>query len=166
LIDAASSAGVARLGLQRRPVEEFGVARAAALVRRAGLTITSYAGGGYWATDGPHVSLSDNLRFLDDAAELGTNVVGVQAGGIRSGDRRLPRARVAEGLRELALYAAERNIKLAIEPVHPMFCPDVSVLATMRQALDWIDAVDHPAVGMLVDVSHVAWDPELTFQLR
>ncbi|MGW0806371.1 sugar phosphate isomerase/epimerase family protein [Nonomuraea sp. NPDC002799] len=135
-------------------------------------------------------ALDDNRRAIDEAAELnaaclvlvvgglpgvrpgeplpsdqehptvtGTTVTGV-AGGF-SRDLAGARARVAEALVELAPYAGERGVKLALEPLHPIYCPDRAVLSTLGQALDLSLEYPEEQVGVVVDTFHVWWDPRL-----
>ncbi|TDD02132.1 sugar phosphate isomerase/epimerase [Nonomuraea deserti] len=129
-------------------------------------------------------ALDDNRRAIDEAAELraaclvmvvgglpgvtpgeplptGTaNAGGVAAGGF-SRDLAGARERVAEALAELAPYAGERGVKLALEPLHPVYCPDRAVLSTLGQALDLSLAYPEEQVGVVVDTFHVWWDPRL-----
>ena len=44
----------------------------------------------------------------------------------------------------LAPYAAERGVRLALEPLHPMYCADRAVLSTLGQALDLAGAAPAP----------------------
>jgi sugar phosphate isomerase/epimerase len=172
LVEACVKAGVPRLGLQRARVEDFGIARAAQLVRDAGLEITSYGQIGYWGSMAEPSdrarALEDNIRYLDQAASLGAQVVGVSTGGVPlgKGDVRATRARLADRLRELLPHAVDRKLKLAMEPVNPMFFPQLSILSTIGQTLDVAEGVGHDSIGVLVDVSNTWWDPELLAQLR
>jgi len=118
--------------------------------------------------DGTVQTASDNLRCLDQAVELGAPTVVIQLGRVRPGERDLDaaRERAVDGLLELIPHAVNRRLQLAMEILHPMFCPDVSVLSSLRQALDLTDQIAHPALGLNVDTMHVWWDPELVPQLQ
>jgi len=82
-------------------------------------------------------------------------------GGIPDRDLVGARARVEERLALLVPYALERGVRIALEPLHPMFVADRVVISTLGQALSM--AEPHPAevVGVVVDTFHVWWDPEL-----
>jgi sugar phosphate isomerase/epimerase len=167
LIEAAVQFGVPRLGLQRRQTEAFGFDRALELLNGTGIEITSYGSAGGWgpirdpAEAARHRQV--NLRVLDQAVQLGAGIVSVGVGGLAAGDRDLAsaRSRVEAGLVELAADAAERKLKLAIEPLHPVFFPDLSVLQTLGLAVDLVERLDQPSVGLNVDTMHVWWDPAL-----
>jgi sugar phosphate isomerase/epimerase len=72
---------------------------------------------------------------------------------------------VEDGIAALLPYAAERRVRLAIEPLHPMFAADRSVVVTLRQANEMVDRLQSEWVGVAVDVYHVWWDPEVEQQI-
>ncbi|WP_175410284.1 sugar phosphate isomerase/epimerase [Streptomyces sp. TRM64462] len=149
--------GIPGIGLWREPVQEYGVEAAAKLVREAGLTVTTLCRGGFFTTAG---NLDDNRAAIDEAATLGTDTLVLVSGGLPPGGRDLTeaRARIAAALTELAPYAAERGIRLAIEPLHPMYAADRCVVSTLDQALDLAEPFPASQVGVVVDTYHVWWD--------
>jgi sugar phosphate isomerase/epimerase len=164
-------AGVPGIGLWRDRVDEIGTEKAARLVRDAGLTVTSLCRGGFLTANdarGRAAAIEDNRRAIEQTAALGGDVLILVCGGLPPGSRDLPGARrmVVDGLAELAPYAAERGVGLAIEPLHPMFCADRAVVSTLGQALDIADEVGEPSVGVVVDTYHVWWDPQVERQIE
>jgi sugar phosphate isomerase/epimerase len=170
LVAGCVDAGVRAVGLWREPVAEYGLDRAAKLVRDAGLTVTSLCRGGFF-TDADRAArrraLDDNRRAIEEAARLGSPVLALACGGLPDGDRDLDgaRRRVIEALAELAPHAAAHGVRLAIEPLHPMYCSDRSVIVTLAQALDLAERFSASQVGVMVDAYHVWWDPQLAAQL-
>ncbi|WP_235578942.1 MULTISPECIES: sugar phosphate isomerase/epimerase family protein [unclassified Rhodococcus (in: high G+C Gram-positive bacteria)] len=71
------------------------------------------------------------------------------------------RARVPERLAELVPYALERGVRIALEPLHPMFVADRAVISTLGQALAMAEPHPVKAVGVVIDTFHVWWDPDL-----
>ncbi|WP_157246032.1 sugar phosphate isomerase/epimerase family protein [Nonomuraea typhae] len=121
-------------------------------------------------------ALDDNRRAIDEAAELGAACLVLVVGGLPgvvpgeplagfSRDLAGARERVAEALAVLAPYAGERNVRLALEPLHPLYCPDRAVVSTLGQAIDL--ALPYPVeqVGVVVDTFHVWWDPQVFEQI-
>jgi sugar phosphate isomerase/epimerase len=159
LAAGAAAAGISGVGLWREPVAEYGLARSAKLVREAGLRVTSLCRGGFFQAPD---ALDDNRRAIEEAAELGAPALVLVSGGLPEGSRDLDgaRARVAVTLAALAPYAGRYGVRLAIEPLHPMYCADRCVVSTLGQALDL--AAPHPAdqVGVVVDTYHLWWDPQ------
>jgi sugar phosphate isomerase/epimerase len=161
-VTATAAAGLPAIGLWRDRVAEAGLDTAAKVVRDHGLRVSTLCRGGFLtAADDGVAALDDNRRAIDEAATLGTPELVMVVGGIP--DRDLPgaRQRLADRLATLVPYAAQRDVRLALEPLHPMFCADRAVLSTLRQALEL--AAPHPAatVGVVVDTFHVWWDPDL-----
>ncbi|MEU7573345.1 sugar phosphate isomerase/epimerase family protein [Micromonospora sp. NPDC049240] len=169
-VDGCVRAGIPAIGLWREPVAEIGVPAAAALVADAGLRVSSLCRGGFLTAAGGTAraeALADNRRAIDEAAGLGTDCLVLVVGGLPPGSRDLAgaRARVADALTELAPYAGERGVRLALEPLHPMYCADRAVLSTLGQALDLAEAFPVDQVGVVVDTFHVWWDPDVWRQI-
>lgn len=162
-------AGIPAIGLWRDKVAETGLQHSAQLVRDAGLAVSSLCRGGFLTVDPDRrrEALAYNLAALEEAAELGTDTLVMVVGGLPDGSRDLPdaRARVADLLAELAPHAGDMGVRLALEPLHPMFCADRAVLSTLGQALDLAEAFPRAQVGVVVDSYHVWWDPDLARQI-
>ncbi|AWN27329.1 sugar phosphate isomerase/epimerase family protein [Streptomyces sp. NEAU-S7GS2] len=170
LADGCARAGVRGVGLWRAPVQQFGVAAAARLIRDAGLRVTSLCRGGFFTAADPverAAALDDNRAALDEAAALGTDTLVLVSGGLPLGSRDLPgaRERVADALGELAPYAAERGVRLALEPLHPMYAADRCVVSTLAQALDLAERFPADRVGVVVDTYHLWWDDTVGAQI-
>jgi sugar phosphate isomerase/epimerase len=113
-------------------------------------------------------AIMDDFRAsIDMAAGLGAPVLTIVTGGVEPGTRGMAESLklVADRVAEAAPYAAERNVRLALEPLHPVYGGDRSCLVTLRDAVDLCDAIDHPAVGVAIDVYHVWWDTSLPEEL-
>lgn len=170
LTRGCAALGITGVGLWRAPVREFGVERAAGTVRDAGLTVTSLCRGGFFTATDPGeraTALADNRAAVDEAATLGTATLVLVSGGLPSGDRDLrgARERVADALAELAPYAAERGVRLALEPLHPMFASDRCVVSTLDQALGLAERFPADRVGVVVDTYHLWWDDRTPAQI-
>ncbi|MGW2374463.1 sugar phosphate isomerase/epimerase family protein [Kitasatospora sp. NPDC001683] len=169
-VQGCVDAGIPAIGLWRDKVAETGVATAAKLVRDAGLAVSTLCRGGFLTAQGPEgrrAALAENLRAMEEAAELGTDTLVMVVGGLPEGGRDLAgaRARVAELLGELAPHAGDFGVRLAIEPLHPMFCADRAVVSTLGQALDLAEQFPVEQVGVVVDSYHLWWDPQLAEQI-
>jgi sugar phosphate isomerase/epimerase len=163
-------AGIPAIGLWRDKVADTGLARSAKLVRDAGLAVSSLCRGGFLTASDPalrRTALADNLRAIEEAAELGTDTLVMVVGGLPDGSRDLAsaRSRVRDAFAELAPHAGDFGVRLAIEPLHPMFCADRAVVSTLGQALDLAEQFPARQVGVVVDSYHVWWDPQLTEQI-
>lgn len=170
LTAACRKLGVPGVGLWRDPVQRYGVAEAAKLVRDAGLTVTTLCRGGFLTAIDPAertAALADNRAAVDEAAVLGTDTLVLVSGGLPAGSKDLhgARERIADALAELGPYAAERGVCLAIEPLHPMYAADRCVISTLTQALDLAERFPAEQVGVAVDTYHVWWDDQAPAQV-
>ncbi|MFF9652835.1 sugar phosphate isomerase/epimerase family protein [Streptomyces sp. NPDC014622] len=170
LAEGCAKAGIDKVGLWRGPVQEYGVERTAALLADNGLTVTSLCRGGFFTAVGPVErarALDDNRAAIDEAAALPTDTLVLVSGGLPAGDKDLhgARERVADALGQLAPYAAERGVRLAIEPLHPMFASDRCVVSTLSQALGIAERFPAGQVGVVVDTYHIWWDDQAAAQI-
>ncbi|CAH9415276.1 sugar phosphate isomerase/epimerase family protein [Streptomyces globisporus] len=170
LAEGCVKAGIGKVGLWRAPVQAYGVGRTARLLADAGLTVTSLCRGGFFTALDPAErarALDDNRAAIDEAAALSTDTLVLVSGGLPPGSRDLTgaRERVAEALAVLAPYAAERGVRLAIEPLHPMYASDRCVVSTLAQALDLAERFPAEQVGVVVDTYHLWWDDRAPAQI-
>ncbi|MFJ1711775.1 sugar phosphate isomerase/epimerase family protein [Streptomyces sp. NPDC088260] len=170
LAEGCAKAGIDKVGLWRAPVQGYGVERTAALLAEHGLSVTSLCRGGFFTALDPAErarALDDNRAALDEAAALSTDTLVLVSGGLPEGSKDLhgARERIADALGELAPYAAERGVRLAIEPLHPMFASDRCVVSTLSQALDLAERFPADQVGVVVDTYHIWWDDQAPAQI-
>jgi sugar phosphate isomerase/epimerase len=158
--------GIPAIGLWREPVAEIGLARAAALVRAAGLHVSSLCRGGFltWAdAEERRAARADNRAAIAEAAELGADTLVLVSGGLVPGQRDLGVARrmIADAIGELVPEAQRLGVRLGIEALHPMFCADRCVISSLGEAIDLALTFPADAVGVVVDTYHVWWDVRL-----
>ncbi|MDB5661515.1 MAG: putative endonuclease [Cypionkella sp.] len=109
----------------------------------------------------------DFQAAIDMAAGLQAGVLTIVTGGVEPGSKGVNESlkRVTAQVAEAAPYAAARGVKLALEPLNPVYAGNRSCLTTLRDALDICDAIAAPNLGVAVDVYHVWWDTDLPRQL-
>jgi sugar phosphate isomerase/epimerase len=163
-IDGCARAGIGWIGLWRHKVAELGIAETAGRMRAAGLRASSLCRGGFFpaATESERRErIDDNLRALDEAALVEAPVLVLVSGPAADRDLDGARRQVEEGICALLPHAMERGVRLAIEPLHPMFAGDRSVVVTLAQANAMVERIGSDFVGVAVDVYHVWWDPNV-----
>lgn len=168
-LDGCARHGLGWIGLWRDKVAECGLRRGAALVRDSGLRASSLCRGGFFPAPTAaerRARLEDNRRAVDEAAALGTDLLVLVCGPATDRDLEAARISVREGIAELAPYAAEAGVKLGIEPLHPMFAGDRSVVVTLAQANSIAESFPADRVGVVIDLFHVWWDPDVRDQIR
>jgi sugar phosphate isomerase/epimerase len=167
-VEGCVRAGIPWIGLWRDKVAETGLEESARIVRDAGLRVSSLCRGGMFPAKTAaerRSRLNDNRRAVEEAATLGTAVLVLVCGPSPNRDLEAARSMVEEGIDLLAPYAAELDVKLGIEPFHPALMTERSVIVTLAQALNVAERFDPEQVGVVVDVYHVFWDPDLFSQI-
>ncbi|MBT0567077.1 sugar phosphate isomerase/epimerase [Williamsia sp. CHRR-6] len=165
------AAGVPSVGLWREPVAAAGLAVSARMVADAGLRVSSLCRGGFLTAAEPERqrdALSDNRRAIDEAVTLGTDTLVMVVGGLPAGSRDLvgARRRAEDAIAELVPYARARGVRLALEPMHPLYAADRGVFSTLAQSLDVAERFAVDEVGVVVDTFHLWWDPVLPAMIR
>jgi sugar phosphate isomerase/epimerase len=168
--------GCARLGIRavapwRDQIQATGLKEAARLLRHHGMRVTGLCRGGMFAAeDGPERRrrLDDNRRAIEEAATIEAECLVLVCGGLppRSRDLQGARHMVEDGINAIMDDALSSGVPLAIEPLHPMYAADRSVVNTVRQALDICDGLGTDGIGVALDVYHVWWDPDLPAQIE
>lgn len=169
-VDGCVRHGIGSIGVWREPLAQVGLDKACRMIEGAGLRVSSLCRGGFLtATDegARRAAMEENLVALDEASALGAACLVLVVGGLPAGskDLRGARARVAEALGELVPAAAERGVRLALEPMNPIYAADRGVLSTLGEALDLAERFPTEQVGVVVDSFHVWWDPQLEQQI-
>ena len=148
------------------PIEEVGqfdVARTGELARAHGLDVSVCAvigpGRDLLLPDEAERGVSYLRSCIEVAQALGSPTV---AGPFYSAVGRCWRARpdererdvdqIARTLRDLGGYAADHGVVLGVETLNRF---ETSFLNTTAQALELIDRIDHPAVGVALDLFHL-----------
>jgi sugar phosphate isomerase/epimerase len=158
--------GVPTIALWRHKIAETGLNETVRMVKDSGLTVSSLCRGGMFpalTAAERLVKIDDNKLAIDEAAELGTKVLVLVCGP--SPDRDIDGARqmVADGISAVKDHADASGIQLGIEPLHPMFAGDRSVIVSLAHANDLAERL---GVGVVIDVYHVWWDPDVFHQIE
>lgn len=175
IIDGCVRHGIGRIAPWRDQVAKAGLADTARRIRDAGLVLSGYCRGGMFpAADaaGLAAARDDNRRAVDEALALGAPCLVLVVGGLpkdaadrpASKDLAAARAMVRDGIATLLDYARPAGLPLAIEPLHPMYTADRACVNTLAHANDLCDELG-AGVGVVVDLYHVWWDPDLATQI-
>lgn len=164
-----SDAGVKGITVWRDALEGRSIPQTGRMLREHDLTIVSLCRGGFF----PHKesgkrkeAIDDNLRAIEEAAELGTTMLVLVCGADPSQSLEESRKQIHDGIAAIIPYASAAGVKLTIEPLHPMYADTRSAINTLAQANDMAEALNSPWVGIAVDVYHLWWDPFLEREIK
>ena len=175
-IEGCAKAGIDWICLWRDKVAAQGLAETKSALDATGVRVSSLCRGGFFPADSQAkrlAAIEDNQRAVDECLALGTDQLVLVCGGIHA-DKDIDGARqmVFDGIAALIPYAQERNVKLGIEPLHPMYAADRNVVVTLAQANDFALELNHTfqqyetPVGVVIDTFHVWWDPQVYREIQ
>ncbi len=164
------AAGVSGITVWRQHLAGRDPAQCGVLLRDAGLEIVSLCRGGFFPAPTSvrrQAAIDDNLRAIEEARALGAPHIVLVCGAVPGQSLEESRKQIADGIATVLPTAQAAGVKLAIEPLHPMYADDRSAINTMKQANDLCDALGSPAgLGIAMDVYHVWWDPGLESHIQ
>ena len=164
-----SSRGVSGITVWRDALTGRNIKKTGDMLRQNGLSIVSLCRGGFFPArdeEKRKLAIDDNRRAIEEAFELGTDKIVLVCGADPSQSLEDSRKQIHDGIAAVLPEAGAAGIRLAIEPLHPMYADTRSAINTIAQANDMAEALNSPAVGVAVDVYHLWWDPALESEIR
>ena len=158
------AAGIGGVSVWRDAIEGKDLESVRVEMGSAGLTPVSLVRGGFYTgVDAAtrQAAVDENKRAIDECAGIGAPMVVLVCGATPEQTVHEDLKQIRSGIEATLDHAAACGVKLAIEPLHPMYADTRSAVTTMKTANDLCDAIASPHVGVAVDVFHVWWDPEL-----
>ena len=164
-----SSVGVKGITVWRDTLEGRNIKHIGEMLRDHDLNIVSLCRGGFFPSKDSHkrkTAVDDNKKAIDEAAELESSMLVLVCGADPSQSLDESRKQIRDGIAAVLPAAMAARVKLAIEPLHPMYADTRSAINTLAQANDLAESFDSPWVGVAVDVYHVWWDPCLEKEIK
>lgn len=164
-----SAEGVKGITVWRDALIDRNIKQTGQLLRDHGLDIVSLCRGGFFPNkekEKRKLAIEDNLKAIEEASELGTQLIVLVCGADPIQSLEDSRKQIQEGIQTILPQAKAAGIKLAIEPLHPMYADTRSAINTLAQANDMAEQINSPYVGVAVDVYHLWWDPSLEQEIK
>ena len=164
-----SKAGVKGITVWRDALDGRNIKKTGQLLRDSGLEIVSLCRGGFFpSTDASKrkAALDDNRKAIEEAAELGAPLIVLVCGSNPHQPLEESRKQIQEGIQSVLPEAIAAGVKLAIEPLHPMYADTRSAVNTLEQANTMASEINSSSVGVAVDVYHLWWDPHLEQEIK
>jgi sugar phosphate isomerase/epimerase len=168
-IDGYSRVGVRAVSVWRQVLEPIGAKQAGRLLRDAGMTVPALVRGGFFVAPdvaGRKAAFDVNRICIDEAVEIGAEMIVLVVGASPGVPLKDARKQVADGIAAIIPHAEQAKVKLAIEPLHPMYAADKSCVNRMGDARRICEQLRQPLVGIACDVYHVWWDPDLRQEIE
>ncbi|MEM7374133.1 MAG: sugar phosphate isomerase/epimerase family protein [Bacteroidota bacterium] len=162
--EAYSKAGITGISIWQDAIEQLSVQETRQILQDSNLEVVSYVRGGFFA----HASATErakaidqNKQMIDEAAEISAPSLVLVCGADPGQSLERSRGQIRDGIEAIVPHAAQRGVKLSIEPLHPMYAGARSAINSMASANEMAEKIDSPWVGIAIDVYHVWWEPNL-----
>jgi sugar phosphate isomerase/epimerase len=168
-IDQYGQAGVAGITVWRQALAGRDPVNVGQQIRAAGLTVVSLCRGGFFPgldRAARQAAIADNLQAIEEAAALGAPLIVLVCGAVPGQPLAESRRQIRDGIAAILPEAERLGIKLAVEPLHPMYADSRSAINTLAQANDLCAELNSPFVGVALDVYHLWWDAHLEAEIR
>lgn len=159
-----SARGIGGISVWVESIEGITAGEARGIIDDHGLKVPALVRGGFFCDPSPDQrrrAIDRNRDLIATAAILGAEMMVLVVGAHPGTPLDTQRGWVADAIRSLIADAEATGVKLAIEPLHPMYAADRSCINRIAQAREICDSIRHPLVGVAVDVYHVWWDPDI-----
>ncbi|QEG39636.1 sugar phosphate isomerase/epimerase family protein [Roseimaritima ulvae] len=167
--EAYASRGIGGISVWVETLAGLTNSAAKQIIDDAGLKVPALVRGGFFCAANEHdrqERVDHNRRLIETAAALEAEMLVLVVGALPGQPLDVQRGWVRDGIEGLLAEAQSSGVKLAIEPLHPMYAADKSCINRITEARQICEAIDDAQVGVAVDVYHVWWDPELSDEIR
>lgn len=169
MIAGYTKAGIGKVTMWTMHVDPVGPETAGKMLRDAGLEVVSVCRGGFFPAASAakrEEAKAENRRVIDMAHALGCDLVVLVCGAVPDLDLATQRQQITDGIASVLPHAQQAGVRLAIEPLHPMYADCRSAVNTLEQANNMCVALASDFVGVTVDVYHLWWDPYLESEIK
>jgi sugar phosphate isomerase/epimerase len=163
-----AAAGVNGITVWRDTLAGRDINQTGRLLRDHGLSVVSLCRGGFFpgkTAAERQKALDDNRLAIAEAHALGAPHIVLVCGAVPGQPLTESRQQILDGIAALLPECRAAGVKLAIEPLHPMYADARSAVNTLGQANDMVEKLQSPLVGVAIDVYHLWWDPSLEAEI-
>jgi sugar phosphate isomerase/epimerase len=168
-IENYSAAGVSGITIWRNVLEQKNLSEIRKRLEDSPLKVVSLCRGGFFPSveiQKREAAIEDNLHAIEQASAVGAPLIVLVCGADGRQSLEQSRDQIKEGIVKILPAAKSAGVKLAIEPLHPMYAGDRSAVNTIKQANDMAAEINSEWVGVAVDVYHLWWDPTLKEEIQ
>lgn len=159
-----AKAGLGGISVWQNVVEPIGVKEAAKILNDSGLDVVSYVRGGFFPSTSAQKraeAIDHNKKMIEEAAEIGAPLLVLVCGAEPDQSLEVSRMQITEGIEALIPFADAHQVKLGIEPLHPMYADTRSAINSLFSANEIAEQINHDRVGVVIDLYHLWWEPNL-----
>ncbi|TWU09814.1 sugar phosphate isomerase/epimerase family protein [Allorhodopirellula heiligendammensis] len=168
-LERYAAAGIGGVSIWVEAIEGMSATAASRAVQASGLQVPALVRGGFFCDSDSRVReqrIDHNRTLIETAAELSAEMLVLVVGATPGESLDRQRGWVQDGIEALIDDAKAANVRLAIEPLHPMYAADKSCINRLTEAREICESIRQPILGIAVDVYHVWWDPNLQREIQ
>ncbi|WP_432797754.1 sugar phosphate isomerase/epimerase family protein [Poriferisphaera sp. WC338] len=167
-IEAYAARNIHGISVWRNVLEGIALSDAATILNDHNMVVPALVRGGFFpstSVSGRQKALDENRSIIDEAAAINAEMVVYVVGAVPNQRLDESRKQTQDAFAAILPHAEARNIKLAIEPLHPMYAADRSCINRMAEARHICEQLNHPLIGIAADVFHIWWDADVEKEL-
>jgi len=167
--DRFAALGVQGISIWRDAVAGLAPGTVKSCLKNNDLSAVSYVRGGFFPAlqaEKRAQALEDNILMLQEAADMEIPMLVLVCGAEPGQSLQTSRDQIKAGIEALLPRAHELDVKLAIEPLHPMYADTRSAITSLKQANELTEYFQDEYLGIAVDVYHLWFDEDLETQIR
>jgi len=164
-----SEAGIGGITVWRDALDGRDIKKTGQMLRDYDLDIVSLCRGGFFphnSVAGRQEAIDDNRKAIDEAEALGAPLIVLVCGAVPGQPLTESRKQIRDGIAAVLPHAEAAGVRLAIEPLHPMYADIRSAINTLAQANELAEELNSPWLGIALDVYHLWWDPDLEQEIK
>ncbi|MCY2973477.1 MAG: sugar phosphate isomerase/epimerase [Planctomycetota bacterium] len=168
-VDRFAAAGIGGISIWVEAIAGMSNSEVRSTVEASGLKVPALVRGGFFCDPDAQERvrrIDNNRRLIELAGEISAEMLVLVVGATPREPLNIQRGWVRDAIESLLDDAKAANVRLAIEPLHPMYSGDKSCVNRLTQAREMCEAIQHPIVGVAVDVYHVWWDEALESEIK
>ena len=168
-VENYSAAGIHGITIWRNVLEGQNLRECRQILDDNNMVVPGVARGGFFPSVNAQKrqeAIDDNLLAIEQTAAVGAPVLILVCGADGAQSLEKSRDQIKEGVVKILPEARAAGVKLAIEPLHPMYAADRSAINTLEQANNMAEEINSKFVGVAVDVYHLWWDNKLEEEIK
>jgi len=168
-VENYNAAGIYGISVWRNVLEGQNLQEAKTMLDDHNMTVVSTVRSGFFPSfekEKRAAAIDDNLLAIEQSAAIGSPLLVLVCGADGRQPLEKSREQIKEGILRILPEAKAAGVKLAIEPLHPMYAGDKSAINTLAQANTMAEEINSEFVGVAVDVYHLWWDDNLEAEIK
>ncbi|MCH2209648.1 MAG: sugar phosphate isomerase/epimerase [Lentisphaerales bacterium] len=164
-----SAKGIGGISVWRNVIENQNLNDVNRRVLDSGITPVSLVRGGFFTGKSEadkQKAIDENKQCIDEAAAIGTDLVVLVCGSTPGFTIDENIKMIEDGIQSVTEHAQKNNVRLGIEPLHPMYADIRSAVSSLRAANNMAERINSDYVGVTLDVFHVWWEEQLQQEIQ